>query len=704
METKKILVVDDEKGICENVHKILAKKNYEVTQALSAQEALEKMAKESFSLLISDIVMPQKNGLELLKLVKEQWPLTKVIIMTAYASTDTAMKAMRLGALDYLPKPFTPKEVRETVEKALSGELHEAPVSEKERKAIDVIDLDIPFDRQEVATAAGEKYVDSLGPSDMPVVEIPSPETLEYYCKVGKKVCDIYKKLGNTCKAGLKTDACPQAKKGAKGKEEGKSQKASDPKKLVGIDQPFSYDEVASITGPEYLMNLQNDGIAFVPYEELKKNMSAMMAEKRKVIDVDIPFARDEVAKQAGESYVDTLGPSDMPAVSAPAPETLEFYCKVGLKVCDIYKKLGNTCKAGLKTDECPQAKKGAKAKKEGKGEKALDPKKLVGIDQPFSYEGVASITGPEYLMNFQSDGIAFVPYEELKRNVSALLAEKRKVIDVDIPFARDEVAKQAGESYADTLGPSDMPSVSAPAPETLEFYCKVGLKVCDIYKKLGNTCKAGLKTNECPQMKGKKKAAGAKSEVPDVRKWIGPEMPFSFEEVVAHTGPEFVKYLEHEGVTLMPYEELKQRVSGLLKKEAPPKAVVHELPRKVAEHDVLVIDDEAAVNNNIRRILSKKGFSVDQAMTKEEAIQRIEAKPYRLVLLDLKIPGVQGLELLHAIREKSPETLVIIITGYASIETAKESARLGAVDYVPKPFTPDEIRKVTENAIRLAA
>ena len=58
METKKILVVDDEKGICENVHKILAKKNYEVTQALSAQEALEKMAKESYSLLISDIVMP----------------------------------------------------------------------------------------------------------------------------------------------------------------------------------------------------------------------------------------------------------------------------------------------------------------------------------------------------------------------------------------------------------------------------------------------------------------------------------------------------------------------------------------------------------------------------------------------------------------------------------------------------------------------
>lgn len=559
METKKILVVDDEKGICENVHKILAKKNYEVTQALSAQEALEKMAKDSYSLLISDIVMPEKNGLELLKLVKEQWPLTKVIIMTAYASTDTAMKAIRLGALDYIPKPFTPKEIRDTVEKALSGELREAPVSEKERKAIKVIDLDIPFDRQEVAKYTGEGYADMLGPSDMPVVEIPSPETLQYYCKVGQKVCDIFKKLGNTCKAGLKTDACPQAKKGTKAKEEGKSEKALDPKKLVGIDQPFSYEEVASITGPEYLMNLQSDGIAFVPYEELKKKMTAVMAKRK-------------------------------------------------------------------------------------------------------------------------------------------------QVIDVDIPFARDEVAKQTGASYADTLGPSDMPSASAPSPETLEYYCKVGLKICDIYKKLGNTCKAGLKTSECPQMKGKKKAAGTKGEVPDVRKWLGPDMPFSYEEVVALTGPEFAKYLEHDGVALMPYEELKQRVSGLMKKEAPRKAVVHEWPRKAAEQDVLVIDDEAAVNNNIRKILSKKGFSVDQAMTKEDALQKIEAKAYRLALLDLKIPGVQGLELLHAIREKSPETLVIIITGYASIETAKESARLGAVDYLPKPFTPDEIRKVTENAIRLAA
>jgi DNA-binding response OmpR family regulator len=559
METKRILVVDDEKGICENVQKILAKKNYEVTQALSAREALEKMAEESYSLLISDIVMPERNGLELLKLVKEQWPLTKVIIMTAYASTDTAMKAIRLGALDYIPKPFTPKEIRETVEKALSGELQETRVSDKERKAINVIGLDIPFDRQEVAKYTGEEYADMLGPSDMPVVEMPSPETLEYYCKVG-------------------------------------------------------------------------------------------------------------------------------------------------LKVCDIFKKLGNTCKAGLKSNECPQDKKGAKAKKAGQEERGFDPKKLIGIDQPFGYQEVASITGPEYIMNLQSDGIAFVPYEELKETMRARMPEQKHLIDVDIPFSREDVARQAGEAYADSLGPSDMPSPSALSPETLEYYCKVGQKVCDIYKKLGNTCKAGLKSNECPQLKGKKRAAGTKGQVPDVRKWIGPHMPFDYQEVAAVTGPEYLQYLVQDGVAFMPYEELKQSVSALLEKQPPLEAVVRDLPRKAARQDVLVIDDEAAVNNNIRKILSKKGFSVEQAMTKEEALQKVEDKVYSLVLLDLKIPGVKGLELLKAIREKNPKTLVVIITGYASIETAKESARLGAVDYLPKPFTPDEIRKVTENAIRLAA
>jgi DNA-binding NtrC family response regulator len=405
----KIMVVDDEKQICQNVEKILSKNNYEVIHAASAKEALEKMATDSFSLLISDIVMPEMNGLELLKLVKTEWPLTKAVMMTAYASTNTAVKAIRLGAIDYLTKPFTPDELRSTVDLALSGKLAETQTTEKEKE---IIDIDIPFDREEVAKYAGEDFVDKLGPSDMPVVEA--------------------------------------------------------------------------------------------------------------------------------------------------APETLENYCAMGNMVCNIFKKLGNTCKGGTKTGECPQLK--AKKKNAAKG-KSFDAEKLIGIDYPFNYEEVVSITGPEYILN-----------------------------------------------------------------------------------------------------------------------------------------------LQHEGVAFMPYEELKQSVARMMEKEPEQPAVVHELPKESILTDILVIDDEVAVNNNIRKILAKKNFNVDQALSKNEAIEKIEDKAYALVLLDLKIPEVKGLELLKAIHDRRPDTRVIIITGYASIETAIESARLGAIDYLPKPFTPDEIRNATEKAFLLAA
>jgi DNA-binding NtrC family response regulator len=110
------------------------------------------------------------------------------------------------------------------------------------------------------------------------------------------------------------------------------------------------------------------------------------------------------------------------------------------------------------------------------------------------------------------------------------------------------------------------------------------------------------------------------------------------------------------------------------------------------------------AVNNNIRKILASEGYHVDQAVTKAEALESIDRHPYQVILLDLRIPGVKGLELLQVIAEKQPDAKVIIITGYASIDTAVEAARIGAIDYLPKPFTPDEIRNATENAFKLAA
>lgn len=101
-----ILVVDDEESVRMVLAQVLQEDGYSVTEAASAEQALELMNKETFCLVITDIVMPGMTGIELLKKIKQLYPETQVIIMTSYASLDTAITALRYGAYDYFFKPF----------------------------------------------------------------------------------------------------------------------------------------------------------------------------------------------------------------------------------------------------------------------------------------------------------------------------------------------------------------------------------------------------------------------------------------------------------------------------------------------------------------------------------------------------------------------------------------------------------------------
>jgi DNA-binding NtrC family response regulator len=119
MAKGKILVVDDELVICKSVQRILSPEGYEVETALSGQEALEKLGQESFDLVITDLKMPGMDGMELLAKIRERDPEMIIIMITGYSTVQTAVQAMKMGALDYIPKPFTPEELIVVVEKAL---------------------------------------------------------------------------------------------------------------------------------------------------------------------------------------------------------------------------------------------------------------------------------------------------------------------------------------------------------------------------------------------------------------------------------------------------------------------------------------------------------------------------------------------------------------------------------------------------------
>lgn len=384
MITKKILVVDDEETICQSVEKILSRRGYKVDKALNADSAIKKINESSYDLVITDLMMPKTSGMELLEIIRKHYPELEVVMITGYSSIDTAVKATKLGASNYLPKPFSPEELNLVTERALSR----------------------------------------------------------------KKENNQKKELKNS--------------------------------------------------------NPSND-----------------------IIDVDMPFSEAEITKYTSKEYVETLTHSDIPHAKKTATRA---YCHLGKRDCRKVVVEGKEC-----VGDCPIEKK----------EKALASKSIKKVHQ------------------FSKD-----------------------IIDVDMPFSFSEIEKFTCDDYLMCLDRSDMPRVG---------------------------------------MYGKKFAS---------------------------------------------------------------------------KNNVLVIDDEPIVCQSIRKILSKRSYSVDEVFDVDAAIHKMRLNQYDLVLLDLKMPKRNGMEVLESIKRLYPKVPVIMITGYATIETAIEATKLGAFNFISKPFTPEELTKVTEEAI----
>ncbi|MBI5474309.1 MAG: response regulator [Ignavibacteriae bacterium] len=387
MITEKILVVDDEEHVCRSVKKILSRKGYTVVDAMNVEEAIRKINETSFDLVITDLMMPKTSGMELLQIIRDDYPELDVMMITGYASIDSAVKATKLGATGYLAKPFTPDELTVATEKAIAARKHK---------------------------------------------------------------------------------------------------QTSEPKAKVATDE--STDDI---------------------------------------IDVDMPFNANELRHATSDDYVEALTHSDVPIAKKIADKA---YCHTGKRDCRKVVKDGKEC-AG----ECPIEKK----------EKARAAKSATRVTR-----------------------------------------HSTEWIDVDMPFVIGEVEKVTGPEYIACLNRSDIPRAALYARNML------------------------------------------------------------------------------------------------------------------AKHTVLVIDDEPIVCHSVRKILSKQSCAVEEAFDVDVAMRKMKLNKYDMVILDLKMPKRSGIEVLRSIRELYPDLPVVMVSGYASIENAIEATRLGAVNFIPKPFTPDELAKVSVEAL----
>lgn len=118
-------------------------------------------------------------------------------------------------------------------------------------------------------------------------------------------------------------------------------------------------------------------------------------------------------------------------------------------------------------------------------------------------------------------------------------------------------------------------------------------------------------------------------------------------------------------------------------------------------KYRILIVDDEPSIRTVLENILHLSGYEVESVSSGQEALQRVAQSPYDLLLLDLRMKPVDGMEVLNFIHEHYPDIVVIILTGYGTLESAVEALRLGAFDYLFKPASPDAIRKRVQEGLQ---
>jgi len=115
----------------------------------------------------------------------------------------------------------------------------------------------------------------------------------------------------------------------------------------------------------------------------------------------------------------------------------------------------------------------------------------------------------------------------------------------------------------------------------------------------------------------------------------------------------------------------------------------------------ILVIDDEARIRDACKIVLTDKGYDVEVAPDGEQGLLMIKERHFDIILVDLMLPSISGFDVLSEVRTLHPDTVVIVITGYATLEHSIEAMKKGAFDFIPKPFTPDQLRTVVSKSIR---
>lgn len=115
----------------------------------------------------------------------------------------------------------------------------------------------------------------------------------------------------------------------------------------------------------------------------------------------------------------------------------------------------------------------------------------------------------------------------------------------------------------------------------------------------------------------------------------------------------------------------------------------------------ILIMEDEEVIAKGLQMVLTEEGYDVDLAFTGSQALETFASDSYDLLVADLKLPDVDGMDVVRTVKDKKPGTEVVIITGYSSVNSAVDAMKIGVFDYLTKPFAEEEIKEAVEGALK---
>lgn len=178
--SSKILVIDDDTSFCVMLKTFLQKKGYDVTNAFTAREAEEAIKNDAFDVVLTDIRLPDSDGIHILKYIKETSFKTQVILMTGYTDIKTAVSAMKMGAYDYVGKPINPDEILHTIEQSLKKKTEKPETTSAKKEKSEAVDLTFVKGISSTSNQLHE-YISLVSPTNMSVLIIGDSGTGKEY-------------------------------------------------------------------------------------------------------------------------------------------------------------------------------------------------------------------------------------------------------------------------------------------------------------------------------------------------------------------------------------------------------------------------------------------------------------------------------------------------------------------------------------------